>query len=278
MNSPVSNPAGDIFVAKITAVDSADANGYVAHYWQEQRFDPSSRAYLDHEFGRTGTPATSTRGGIWPAFDLNKGSLAVGSLVFMRIRGWSDISSSSSETCESGLVYDILGSASATPFSGAQYLAAPGDMNDSSYLFVNSDALASGGYDTIGVNVTGGYFNTSAADRLVVPFDGWYNFGAQTYSLSFGLPFVEALTLAVSVVGGTPRGSRVVQQSSVVLTDSLLSPATSMQTLLNCNGTAFLQKGCYVIAGVSYGPGVGSGTISFAATGSFWWLNLINRS
>ena len=101
-NPNTEQPGGDLFVAKITAVGDAAADGTTPYAWQEQRFDPGSRLYKDMESGgRDGTLL------IRPAYDLNGRSVPPGTLVSMRLRGWCDLGALAGGQ-ESGQVYDIV--------------------------------------------------------------------------------------------------------------------------------------------------------------------------
>lgn len=103
-NPNTEQPGGDVFPAKITAVGSPSTDdATIPHAWTEQRPNPGSRAYVDMESG--GRSGTTTR---FPAYDLNKGSFAVGTYVYLRLRGWVDIAALSGGQ-QSGPVYDIVG-------------------------------------------------------------------------------------------------------------------------------------------------------------------------
>lgn len=106
-------PGGDLFVAKVTAAGSPNPDdGTIPHAWTEQRFDPASRSYVDMESGgRSGTTTNQ------PAYDLNKKTVAAGTYVHMRLRGWVDLSALSGGQ-SSGPVYDIVRRCCVTPAGG----------------------------------------------------------------------------------------------------------------------------------------------------------------
>lgn len=86
--APIAEPAGDIFPAIITSIGSVvgatgAGTGYTPHGWSELRINTASRAYIIDEMGRSGTATIGGR----PAYAINGGTVAVGTIVFLRLRG-----------------------------------------------------------------------------------------------------------------------------------------------------------------------------------------------
>lgn len=74
----------DIFVARIIGFNS---DSPPAHSWQEEMNDPTGVPYTDNLSGGRQGDITDIPY-INPAYDINGGTYAVGSLVMMRLKGW----------------------------------------------------------------------------------------------------------------------------------------------------------------------------------------------
>lgn len=113
---PINRPSGETFLASITAIgDEVAATGpgagYWPHAWKELVINPLSRAYDNHEYGRSGSATES------PAFSPDGAKFAVHDLVWIRVRGyvgldWAGTPGTDSSKTFHGLVYDIIGKAS----------------------------------------------------------------------------------------------------------------------------------------------------------------------
>lgn len=100
------HPSKDIFLAEITAVATkvTDASGtFVAHAWREQEAHTNLRGYRDKPGGRVGSVTIN------PGFSPEGDAFGVGDLVYMRHRGWTNVSGVGDTT------YEIIGAAGVNP-------------------------------------------------------------------------------------------------------------------------------------------------------------------
>lgn len=96
-----SHDQSKLIPARIVSAGSESDEIGVPHAWQQLIIDPKTGSYRDHEVGLRGTFTNN------PAYALDGGVISEGSIVYVKVRGWSykvgvifDIISSSSETCD----------------------------------------------------------------------------------------------------------------------------------------------------------------------------------
>lgn len=205
--NPLEQQHGDIFVARITSVESSSFRGAYAHGFIEQRLVPGGRGYTDMEMGyRSGTTTQN------PAFDINGGRFAVGTYAFLRLRGWVDFQSYGYfEPVGSGQAYDIVGAIVPSQFSGM--LAGLGksfplDLNPLDIVPLNNlptNYLDNNGY----FNTAGVLFANAGAGFYLVTYTGL------VYAQQFVAGVKSTYTHRVNLTAFT---NDLISQSSTVTT------------------------------------------------------------
>lgn len=229
---PTEQPAGDVFVAKITGVGSTDADGYVPHAWQEQRLSPAGLGYVDHEYGRTGTTTFCS------AYDPNKQVLAIGTYVFLRLRGYVNHATERA--------YDIISGAGA----GGEYSAAKVHLLDGPYTAPTAIHFNGTIFDTDGYIV---------GDTFVVPSGGLYlyGFGMQlSWGGAAGTPYTFNAFMNPAAEGIAEHGIIVSTASSPTNMDiGFQASAVALLSAGDSIGVNINFPGAFGTFGISESPG-----------------------